>query len=123
LHTFLGVTRGVTFRWLARARSIAIAIAVVFALPLASIHISYAGPACCCPDPSICKCPKHGPSSPCSINRCHSDGAKAVSAQLSVSLPQRSAPLAAPVVPAIPVILLASQPTPAPVLARPDAPS
>ncbi|HEY4179887.1 MAG TPA: hypothetical protein VGM90_23760 [Kofleriaceae bacterium] len=109
--------------WQAFACRAAIAIAVVFALPLANVHTSLAAPACCCPNPASCKCPKHGPNTPCSFNRCHRDGPKAVSAELTVSVPQRSAAVAAPMLPAIPVILLVSQPRPAPVPARPDAPS
>ena len=112
-----------TFRWLARARSIAIAIAVVFALPLANVHTSLAAPACCCPNPAMCKCPKHGSDTPCSVNRCRRDGPKAISAQLTIAMPQRTAPLVAPTLPSTPVILLVSQPRPAPVPARPDAPS
>jgi hypothetical protein len=110
----------------AQVATVLVAILVALAVPVSQLRTVWVAKVCCCPDPDHCHCPDAGhktdPSEP-SMRPCHNTQQVMVAPQLPAFQPPAVAvalvvtPVTAAVEHAIPV------PHPAPLPARPDAPS
>lgn len=109
----------------ALASTIAVAIVVAFAVPVAQLRMASVTHSCCCPVPSDCPCPEHDttpPSQP-TMRACHSADSFFVAPQLPVFYAPAELPAPMPALASVIIERAAPAPHPAPAPARPDAPS
>lgn len=112
--------RAITAIW-----TLVVALVVALAVPVSQLRVVAVDHACCCPDPSQCKCPDHGPdtSTSTTMRPCHGTTTVHVTPQP----PAFTTPVLALVV--APVRLVSgpthaiASPRAAPPPTRPDAPS
>jgi hypothetical protein len=109
----------------ALASTIAVAIIVAFAVPVAQLRTVSVVHSCCCPVPADCHCPEHdtNPPSQPSMRACHSTDRMFVAPQLPAFHAPEVVQAPMPTLVAIAVAYAAPAPHPAPARARPDAPS
>jgi hypothetical protein len=101
-----------------------VAIVVALAVPATQLRIAADDAACCCPDPTTCRCSDHeaDPSSP-SLRACHRPERALVAPELPVFSPPAVVVAAAPALAIVAVAHAVTAPHPPPAPARPDAPS
>jgi hypothetical protein len=111
-------------RWLRRP-SLLVAIAMMLAVPFATLEVPDVVAECCCPSPEVCRCPDHrgDATTHTSMRTCHRTSHHLAVSKLAAFVP---APPIAVIVPSLPARLEPvppAQPLPAPFPRAPDVPS
>jgi hypothetical protein len=111
-------------RWLYRP-SLLVAIAMLFAVPFATLETPDIVAECCCPSPEICKCPDHRADrfDHSSMRSCHRTSHHLTSSKLARFLPPMTTPTLVPPAPALVATAFTPLLHPTPRPRPPDVPS